>query len=273
MATPMLAREETVLTVRGCNACGMVKPLSEYYFLRIPQVWSRRCKACLSLQSKARRAKDPDYKAKERERARRQRRERPDINLRACQKWREAHRERFNAIKREYVLKTGAKYTKKWRAENRERYNAYMRNWKSVQGFKVEDETALVQRVEKAVPHCLPYEVRSDVCQELLLAVLSRVVQVNEIESRVSEYVKFGFREYLNKFGPRSLDSLLTDDPDGLTLGDCISIEEVAERLHVAWEANRLKDKARKGYGSFSAKREPMKVRIGDGAQGSKRVA
>lgn len=61
----------------------------------------------------------------------------------------------------------------------------------------------LVQMVNEAVPRSLPEDIRGDVCQEMILAMLDGEVNVLD---RAQEFIRAHRKEYAFRFGPMSID-------------------------------------------------------------------
>jgi hypothetical protein len=83
----------------------------------------------------------------------------------------------------------------------------------------VQDAASLIATVEHLVPKTLPFEKRADVCQEIVVAVLSGEVTMDEIKEKVRFYVRKIYKLSADKYKHRSLDHPITGD-DGATLGE-----------------------------------------------------
>lgn len=77
----------------------------------------------------------------------------------------------------------------------------------------------LIALVEREVPKTLPYEIRDEVCQELILDLLTRKVSAASLRQSIPTYTRRFFREYQDRFKSVSLDAPVGDE-DGRTLGD-----------------------------------------------------
>jgi hypothetical protein len=69
------------------------------------------------------------------------------------------------------------------------------------------DEHTLLIAVDRAVPKNLPESVRQDVCQDLIVAVLSGETTLEDLQDSLGSYIKSVFRRFPVKYGPLSLDS------------------------------------------------------------------
>lgn len=86
----------------------------------------------------------------------------------------------------------------------------------------------LIEAVNAAVPRTLPEHVRSDLCQDLILAVLEGEIPLEGIQHQVKPYLTRVYRMFPVIGAPLSLDMPLFDDGP-TTLGD--SIESTAFRF------------------------------------------
>ena len=131
------------------------------------------------------------------------------------------------------------------------------------------EESELLLLVNDAVPKTIQSEVRADVCQELLLAILTGELTQETFIDHVGEYTREAYKQLGDRFKEISLDAPLhrngqtytladvlaapsveDDDycnslvrsgtPYGGSLADCTTAEDLADRLENAWEANRL---------------------------------
>jgi regulatory Fis family protein len=138
---------------------------------------------------------------------------------------------------------------------------------------------SLLETIHNLVPRSLSEAVRADVCQEMVLAVLSGEIEIENLSKYVRQYIKTQSAYLPSKYeasldAPISLndghrysliDTISTDDYNdawgvknhyGSALSDCEGAEDLAERLSSAWEANRLKTPSRRTYNRFSATHE-----------------
>lgn len=92
--------------------------------------------------------------------------------------------------------------------------------WPYVRSFD-NDDYALLKRVNDAVPRYLSEHVRADVCQEIIIDVISGDLVVEQIPSRLKEYLRRAYEFIPSKFGPLSLDAPLFDS-DGYSLKDTL---------------------------------------------------
>lgn len=147
------------------------------------------------------------------------------------------------------------------------------------------DGADLVTTINSLVPRTMDEQYRADFCQELVLAVLSGEVALENLRLVLPQYLK-EFKKHLpSKYTQISLDAplyhdgntytladVLTTDADagarrarirvayGAALADCEGAEDLSERLRGAWDANRLKGERVKTYSEFHADhREDMR--------------
>lgn len=100
--------------------------------------------------------------------------------------------------------------------------------------------TGLIRAVNEAVPRTLPDGIRADVCQEIVVSVLTGEIPEVQIASTVRAHLKKHFKQFPTKaYGVLSLDAPIYSDRD-LRLVDTLDAESVAERIRDAWAANRL---------------------------------
>lgn len=109
----------------------------------------------------------------------------------------------------------------------------------------------LVLQVNEAVPKYLPYQIRADVCQELLLAILNNEITETDILTCLPKYVSRVLNQQQDRWKEIPIDAPIHfQDGDAHTLADCMSAEDYADRLKNAWEANRLLTPRSKTYGT-----------------------
>lgn len=64
----------------------------------------------------------------------------------------------------------------------------------------------LLLAVNEAVPRSLPEQVRAEVCQDIIVAILSGEMDLGDIRKKASEYTRKVFRLFPDRYGPLSLD-------------------------------------------------------------------
>lgn len=100
--------------------------------------------------------------------------------------------------------------------------------------------TGLIRAVNEAVPRTLADGIRADVCQEIMVSVLTGAIAETEITSAVRAHLKNHYKQFpVKAYGVLSLDAPVYSDRD-LRLVDTLDAERIAERIRDAWEANRL---------------------------------
>lgn len=87
--------------------------------------------------------------------------------------------------------------------------------------FIVEDVTqehSLLMTIHNAVPKGLPKGIREDVCQDLLVAILSNEFTIEELPDKIKPFITQTWRMYPGKYGALSLDAPPPWSDDGRTL-------------------------------------------------------
>lgn len=103
-------------------------------------------------------------------------------------------------------------------AQVRPRQLPMLTTWPYVRSFD-NDDHALLKYVNDLVPRNLPEHVRSDVCQDVLVDIVSGELTRDGVKSRLPEYVRRAYKFMPSKFGPLSLDGFIYGD-EGVTLGE-----------------------------------------------------
>lgn len=80
----------------------------------------------------------------------------------------------------------------------------------------------LVNEVDSIVPRSLSKEVRSDVCQDLVVAVLLGDVKKENLRDAMPRLLKKAFALYPSKYRGLSLETPIGGDPDGRTIGSTL---------------------------------------------------
>lgn len=92
------------------------------------------------------------------------------------------------------------------------------------------EEHELLLAVEALVPKSLPKWSRADICQDLLVAVLTGEATLENVRDNVPRYIKWFFSKEPSKYGDLSLDMPMRSDSfkggnNVRTLGDAIAAE------------------------------------------------
>lgn len=120
----------------------------------------------------------------------------------------------------------------------------------------------LIRTVNEAVPRTLADGIRADVCQEIMVSVLTGEITETEIVSAVRSHLKKHFKQFpVKTYGVLSLDAPLRSDSD-LRLVDALDAESVAERIRDGIEANRLTEHKPRKAKHFSRPRSIVKPDI-----------
>ena len=91
----------------------------------------------------------------------------------------------------------------------------------------VRDDYALLLAVNAVVPHGLPGDLRSDVCQDMLMAILEGELLATELRAKMSEYLKRARRRYAMPWGTVNIDAPL--HADGRPLSEMLSANPLYE--------------------------------------------
>lgn len=105
-------------------------------------------------------------------------------------------------------------------AQVRPRLEPVLTTWPFVRSFD-NDDYALLKAVNELVPRSIPEHVRADVCQDILMDIVSGEIALEAVPRRIKEYAKKAYSFMPSKFGPKSLDSFIFGD-EGRTLADVL---------------------------------------------------
>lgn len=90
--------------------------------------------------------------------------------------------------------------------------------WPYVRSFD-NDDYALMKYVNEIVPRALPEHVRADVCQDILVDVVSGEISADQLKNKMKEYVRRAYKFMPSKFGAVSLDAFIYGE-EGATFGE-----------------------------------------------------
>lgn len=147
------------------------------------------------------------------------------LSIRALERFTGVHRDTIMRMRRQYraaisPLPARQEYLAKCAALSSERRAARVRAleepllvWPYLRSFDNEDYR-LMERVNLLVPRTFPESVRADMCQELLVDIISGDLEIDNAQSRIAEYARRAFKFEPSKFGPLSLDALMFGDGD-----------------------------------------------------------
>jgi len=85
------------------------------------------------------------------------------------------------------------------------------------------EEHELLLLVNNAVSKQLPPEIRSDICQDILVALLAGDIGIDDLQKAVKDYTKRFWKEFGRKFGALSLDQPLPGGDSDTPLRDLIA--------------------------------------------------
>lgn len=105
-------------------------------------------------------------------------------------------------------------------AQVRPRVDPILTTWPFVRSFD-NDDYALLKAVNEIVPRSIPEHVRADVCQDILMDIVSGELSLEFLPHRMREYTRKAYGFMPSKFGPKSLDSFIFGD-EGRTLADVL---------------------------------------------------
>lgn len=96
--------------------------------------------------------------------------------------------------------------------------------WQSLGLGRNASPQTLTEQIDRVVSKSLPQEVRSEVCQELAVKIMTREVAVKDLPTAARECIRAAFNgEYQSKYGPLSLDApLAIGEVKGMTLGETV---------------------------------------------------
>lgn len=81
----------------------------------------------------------------------------------------------------------------------------------------------LLLAVESIIPKTLPHEVRADVCQDMIVSILTGEITLDNLRDRRGEYIKSIFKQMPSRYGHLSLDApMIFGDGKSRTLGETI---------------------------------------------------
>lgn len=86
-------------------------------------------------------------------------------------------------------------------------------------------EHEMLKAVSAAVPHNIPHDRRADICQELVLALLTGDIEISDLPTAVWKMFHKVYKLHPTIHGPISLDAPIPGTDD-LRLIDCISNED-----------------------------------------------
>ena len=85
-----------------------------------------------------------------------------------------------------------------------------------------QDDHELLMLVNNAAPKHVPEQMRADLCQDMIVAILSGEMDKTELEGSVKEYTKKIYQMFPTRYGPLSLDHPPPWDDTGRTLGELL---------------------------------------------------
>ncbi len=89
------------------------------------------------------------------------------------------------------------------------------------------DDHALLVAVDKLVPKGYNDDTRADICQDMIVAILTGETTLENMAADKAKYVKGFFKQFPSKYGPLSLDAPIIwgNDVSDMTIGDTIAQE------------------------------------------------
>lgn len=105
-------------------------------------------------------------------------------------------------------------------ARVRPRLEPALTTWPFVRSFD-NDDYALLKAVNDLVPRSIPEHVRADVCQDILMDIVSGTISLEFVPLRLKKYTRNAYGFAPSKFGPKSLDSFIFGS-EGRTLADVL---------------------------------------------------
>lgn len=94
----------------------------------------------------------------------------------------------------------------------------------------------LLEAIDRTVPKCLPESIRQDVCQDLVVSVLTGDITLDELQGSLPKHIKAVFKFHPTKYSHLSLDQPWSED--GATLGQMLDAAEYLSPMqtHGTWE-------------------------------------
>ncbi|MGI9507138.1 MAG: hypothetical protein ACR2RE_29200, partial [Geminicoccaceae bacterium] len=83
------------------------------------------------------------------------------------------------------------------------------------------DDHALILEINNIVPYGLPADLRADVCQDMILAVLEGKLELKKLKSEMKNYLRIARKRSAMPWNTVSIDAPLWDD--GRTMHEIIS--------------------------------------------------
>lgn len=109
--------------------------------------------------------------------------------------------------------------TRAWRRPQRKRVAPLAECYPYITTAPTEDHDLLLS-VERLIPKTLPHEIRGDVCQDMIVAVLTGEVTLDNLRDAPAKYMRQFFKQMPSKYGPLSLDAELDfEGGKGRTIG------------------------------------------------------
>ena len=111
---------------------------------------------------------------------------------------------------------------RQWRrvAVERQPQELIPEHWPYISGTPTSDHDLLLT-VDRIVPKHLPPASRADICQDMIVAILTGETTVGDLQDSVPEYMKRFFKQFPMKYGHLSLDAPVFGDSNQ-TLGDTL---------------------------------------------------
>lgn len=87
------------------------------------------------------------------------------------------------------------------------------------------DGASVIEAVNLAVPHGLPEDIRADICQDMVCAILAGDLRLEDVKGGVADFVRRGRKMFANKWQFSSYDAAIPGT-DELTLADILCSPE-----------------------------------------------
>jgi len=131
-----------------------------------------------------------------------------------------------------FLKSSGSRYpwrTPEWYAEHRPKKAPFVpvsEFYPFITGTPTEEHELLLA-VDRLVPKGLNSDTRSDICQDMIVAILSGTVDLENLKDATPKYVKEFFKMFPMKYGHLSLDMPLTYGGDEMnkTIADTVAAE------------------------------------------------
>lgn len=121
------------------------------------------------------------------------------------------------------IAETNIWSTREWRRPPRKRVAPMTEFYPFISGTPTDDHDLLLA-VEALVPKYLPTDTRADVCQDMIVSILTGEITLDNLRDATKPYIKRVFKDAPSKYGHLSLDApiIFGDGGKSRTLGEML---------------------------------------------------